>query len=135
MKPRKLTTAELNIMQILWDDGAASIRELLEKYPAERQPAYTTAQTLVYRLEQKGAIRRKRKIGGAHIFEAVISRHAAQRRMLDDLLEFFGGRTQPLMSHLIESGRLSLDDIEAAKLELRNSTPPRPGKKIAEAKG
>jgi predicted transcriptional regulator len=76
-------------------------------------------QTLVYRLEKKGALRRTRKIGGAHIFEAVVSRHTAQRRMLDDLLVFFGGRTQPLMSHLIESGRLSLDDIEAAKAQLR----------------
>lgn len=120
MPPRKLTAAELNVMQTLWDDGPASIRELLEKYPGKPQAAYTTVQTLVYRLEKKGALRRKRKIGGAHIFEAVISRHVAQRRMLDDLLEFFGGRTQPLMSHLIESGKLSLDDIEAAKLELRS---------------
>ena len=119
MPPRKLTAAELNIMQVLWDDGPASIRELLEKYPGKPQAAYTTVQTLVYRLEKKGALRRKRKIGGAHIFEAVVSRHTAQRRMLDDLLEFFGGRTQPLMSHLIESGRLSLDDIEAAKTQLR----------------
>jgi predicted transcriptional regulator len=119
MPQRKLTAAELNIMQILWDDGPASIRELLEKYPGKRQAAYTTVQTLVYRLEKKGALRRTRKIGGAHIFEAVVSRHTAQRRMLDDLLEFFGGRTQPLMSHLIESGRLSLDDIEAAKTQLR----------------
>ena len=118
MKPRKLTAAELNVMQLLWDDGSAAIRELLEKYPGKRRPAYTTVQTLVYRLEEKGAIRRTRKIGGAHIFEAVISRHAAQRRMLDELLEFFGGRAQPLVSHLIESGRLSLDDIEAAKRQL-----------------
>jgi len=118
MKPRKLTVAELNVMQLLWDDGPAAIRELLEKYPGKRRPAYTTVQTLVYRLEEKGAIRRTRKIGGAHIFEAVISRHAAQRRMLDELLEFFGGRAQPLVSHLIESGRLSLDDIEAAKRQL-----------------
>jgi predicted transcriptional regulator len=118
MKPRKLTTAELNVMQLLWDEGPAAIRELLEKYPGKRRPAYTTVQTLVYRLEEKGAIRRKRKIGGAHIFEVVISRHSAQRRMLDELLEFFGGRAQPLVSHLIESGRLSLDDIEAARQQL-----------------
>jgi predicted transcriptional regulator len=118
MKPKKLTAAELNVMQLLWDEGPAAIRELLEKYPGKRRPAYTTVQTLVYRLEEKGAIRRKRKIGGAHIFEAVISRHAAQRRMLDELLEFFGGRAQPLVSHLIESGRLSLDDIEAARQQL-----------------
>jgi predicted transcriptional regulator len=118
MKSKKLTAAELNVMQILWDDGPAAIRELLEKYPGKRRPAYTTVQTLVYRLEEKGAISRKRKIGGAHIFEAVISRHAAQRRMLDELLEFFGGRAQPLVSHLIESGRLSLEDIEAAKRQL-----------------
>jgi predicted transcriptional regulator len=86
--------------------------------PGKRQPAYTTVQTLVYRLEDKGAIRRTRKIGSAHIFEAVVSRHAAQRRMLDDLLKVFGGRAQPLVSHLVESGKLSLEDIEAAKKQL-----------------
>jgi BlaI family penicillinase repressor len=117
MKSKKLTTAELNVMQILWEVGPQSIRELLEAYPGKRCPAYTTVQTLVYRLEHKGAIRRTRKIGGAHIFEAVISRHTAQRSMLDDLLKFFGGRAQPLVSHL-ESGRLSLEDIEAAKRQL-----------------
>lgn len=118
MKPKKLTAAELNVMQILWDEGPRSIRELLEMYPGKRRPAYTTVQTLVYRLEKKGAIRRTRKIGGAHIFEAVVSRHTAQRRMLDELLQFFGGRAQPLVSHLVESGKLSLEDIEAAKKQL-----------------
>ena len=119
MKPKKLTAAELNVMQILWDDGPAAIREVLEKYPGKRRPAYTTVQTLFYRLEEKGAIRRMRKIGGAHVFEAVISRSATQRRMLDELLDLFGGRAQPVVSHLIESGRLSLEDIEAARKELR----------------
>jgi predicted transcriptional regulator len=118
MKPIKLTAAELNVMQVLWDEGPRSIRELLEMLPGKRQPAYTTVQTLVYRLEDKGAIRRTRKIGSAHIFEAVVSRHAAQRRMLDDLLKVFGGRAQPLVSHLVESGKLSLEDIEAAKKQL-----------------
>lgn len=123
MPQKKLTVAELRVMELLWNDGPAAIRELLEKYPGKRRPAYTTVQTLVYRLEEKGAIRRKRKIGGAHIFEAVISRHAAQRRMLDELLEFFGGRAQPLVSHLIESGRLTLEDIEAAKRQLGAKRP------------
>jgi predicted transcriptional regulator len=105
-------------MEILWDQGPKSIREVLETLPGKRRPGYTTVQTLVYRLEEKGAIRRTRKIGGAHIFEAIVSRHAAQRRMLDDMLKFFGGRAQPLVSHLVEAGKLSLEDIEAAKRQL-----------------
>jgi predicted transcriptional regulator len=106
-------------METLWTKGASSVREIQEGFPAKRRPAYTTVQTVVYRLEAKNALRRTKKIGNAHIFEAVVSRTAAQRRLIDELLALFGGRAQPLMSHLIESGRLTLDDIESARAALR----------------
>src|SRR6188474_3914956 len=106
-------------MDALWSHGASSVREIQERFPEKNRPAYTTVQTMVYRLETKKAIRRVKKIGNAHIFEALISRNAAQRRLIDDLLSFFGGRTQPLVAHLIESGKLTLDDVEEARQELR----------------
>jgi BlaI family penicillinase repressor len=115
----KLTKLELRIMEALWNAGALSIREIQEAFPARDRPAYTTIQTTVYRLEGKKALRRSRKIGNAHIFEAVISRNAAQRRLIDDLLGSFGGRIQPVMAHLIESGRLTLDDVQDAEKTLR----------------
>ena len=118
MPPKKLTGAELKLMQIFWEKGPLSIRELLEACPVKRRPAYTTAQTLVYRLEEKRAVRRTRKIGGAHIFEAVVSRSDTQARMFDEFLDLFGGRAQPLVSHLIETGKLTLDDVEAARQQL-----------------
>ena len=99
--------------------GAASIREIQEAFPASDRPAYTTVQTMVYRLEVKKAIRRVKKIGNAHIFEAAITRRAAQRRLIDELLSFFGGRTQPVMAHLIESGQLTLEDVREAEETLR----------------
>jgi predicted transcriptional regulator len=106
-------------MEALWNHGALSIREIQEALPEPNRPAYTTVQTMVYRLEGKKAIRRVKKIGNAHIFEAVVSRNAAQRRLIDELLSFFGGRTQPVMAHLIESGRLTLDDVREAEQMLR----------------
>jgi predicted transcriptional regulator len=106
-------------MQALWDQGSASIREIQEAFPEAGRPSYTTVQTTVYRLEGKNAVRRVKKISNAHIFEAVVSRNAAQSRLIDDLLGLFGGRTQPVMSHLIESGRLTMDDVKAAEKELR----------------
>jgi len=115
----KLTKLELRIMEALWDRGAASIREIQETFPARERPAYTTVQTTAYRLEAKKAVRRTKKIGNAHIFEAVISRNAAQRRLIDELLGLFGGRTQPIMAHLIESGRLTLGDVREAEKFLR----------------
>jgi predicted transcriptional regulator len=115
----KLTRLELQIMEALWVHGASSVREIQERFPEKDRPAYTTVQTMVYRLEAKKAIRRTRKIGNAHIFEALVTRTSAQRRLIDDLLSFFGGRTQPLVAHLIESGRLTLDDVEEARQELR----------------
>jgi predicted transcriptional regulator len=114
-----LTRLELQIMEALWTGGALSVREIQERFPEKNRPAYTTVQTMVYRLEGKKAVRRVRKIGNAHIFEAAISRNAAQRRLVDDLLSFFGGRTQPVMAHLIESGRLTLEDVQEAEKTLR----------------
>ena len=94
--------------------GNASIREIQETFPEKNKPAYTTIQTTVYRLEAKKALRRVKKVGNFHVFEAAISRDAAQRRLIDDLLSLFGGRTQPVMAHLIESGKLTLGDIKEA---------------------
>jgi len=115
----RLTRPELRILDALWIHGTLSIREIQETLPARDRPAYTTVQTVVYRLEAKKAIRRVRKISNAHIFEAVISRSAAQRRLVDDLLAVFGGRTQPVMAHLIESGKLTLDDLREAERAVR----------------
>jgi len=115
----KLTKFELKIMEALWDHGASSVREIQERFPERDRPAYTTVQTMVYRLEAKKAVRRIKKIGNAHIFDAVVSRTAAHRRLIDELLGFFDGRTQPVMAHLIESGKLTLDDVKDAEQLLR----------------
>lgn len=119
MPSPKLTRLELQIMDALWTHGASSVREIQERFPEKDRPAYTTVQTMVYRLETKKAVRRVKKIGNAHIFEAAISRNAAQRRLIDELLSFFGGRSQPLMAHLIESGNLTLDDVKEAEQTLK----------------
>ena len=115
----RLTKLELQVMEALWSRGASSVREIQEAFPEKDRPAYTTVQTMVYRLEGKKAIRRLKKIGNAHIFEAAISRTAAQRRLIDELLDFFGGRSQPVVAHLIESGSLTLDDVKEAEQTLR----------------
>ena len=115
----RLSRLELKIMEALWTRGPSAVREIQETFPEKGRPAYTTVQTVVYRLEAKQVIRRVKKIGNAHIFEAVISRHAAHRRLIDELLGFFGGRTQPIMAHLIESGKLTLDDVREAEQALR----------------
>src|SRR5262245_3319123 len=119
MAPPKLTRLELQIMDALWTHGASSVREIQERFPGKDRPAYTTVQTMVYRLEAKKAVRRVKKIGNAHIFEAAISRTAAQGRLIDELLGFFGGRIQPVVAHLVESGTLTLDDVEEARRTLR----------------
>jgi len=119
MAQPKLTRLELQIMEALWSKGASSIREIQEAFPERDRPAYTTIQTTVYRLEAKKAVRRFKKISNAHIFEAVLSRNAAQGRLIDDLLGLFGGRTQPVMAHLIESGKLTMDDVKEAEQALR----------------
>jgi BlaI family transcriptional regulator, penicillinase repressor len=119
MTDPKLTKLDLKIMEALWARGKASIREIQEVFPEKDRPAYTTIQTTVYRLEGKKAVRRVRKVGNFHIFEAAVSRNAAQRRLIDDLLALFGGRTQLVMAHLIESGRLTLEDVKEAEKVLR----------------
>jgi BlaI family penicillinase repressor len=119
MAQPKLTKLELQIMDALWSRGTASIREIQEAFPERDRPAYTTIQTTVYRLETKKALRRVKKVGNFHIFEAAVSRDSAQRRLIDDLLALFGGRTQPVMAHLIESGKLSLEDVKDAEKTLR----------------
>jgi len=106
-------------MDALWSRENASIREIQESFPEKHRPAYTTVQTMVYRLETKKAVRRVKKVGNFHVFEATISRDIAQRKLVDDLLALFGGRTQPVMAHLIESGKLTLSDIKEAEKTLR----------------
>jgi predicted transcriptional regulator len=115
----KLTRLELQIMEVLWTRGDSSIREIQEAFPERKRPAYTTIQTTVYRLEGKKALRRVRKVGNFHIFTAAISRDAAQRRLIDDLLALFGGRAQPVMARLAESGKLTLEDVRDAEKTLR----------------
>ena len=119
MPPPKLSKLELRIMETLWETGGCSIREIQEAFPEQGRPAYTTVHTTVYRLEAKKAVRRAKKISNAHIFEAVISRGAAHRRLIDDFLGLFGGSTQPVMAHLIDAGRLTLEDVQEAEKTLR----------------
>ena len=120
MRLPKLSKLELQIMDALWSRGPSAIREIQESFPQKGRPAYTTVQTMVYRLEVKKALRRARKIGNAHIFEALISRDAAQRRLVDDFLGMFGGRMQPVMAQLIEAGNLSSKDVADAEKLLRD---------------
>jgi len=119
MTEPKLTKLELQIMDALWIQHQASIRDIQQAFPEKNRPAYTTIQTTVYRLEAKKAVRRVKKVGNFHIFEAAISRTAAQRKLIDDLLALFGGLSQPVMAHLIESGKLTLDDVKEAEKILR----------------
>ena len=119
MASPKLSKLELRIMDALWTQGSLSVREIQEAFPDADRPAYTTVQTMVYRLEGKKAVRRVKKIGNAHIFEATVSRTAVQRRVVDELLGLFGGRAQPVVAHLIESGRIGLDDLREAEKTLK----------------
>ncbi len=115
----RLTKLELRIMETLWTRGACSVREIQEAFPEPKRPAYTTVQTTVYRLERKGAARISKRISNANIFDAAISRHQAQRSLIDELLGLFGGGPKPVMAHLIETGKLTLDDIKDAEKTLR----------------
>ncbi|HZM61105.1 MAG TPA: BlaI/MecI/CopY family transcriptional regulator, partial [Vicinamibacterales bacterium] len=118
-----LSKLELQIMETLWTRGTSSVREIQEAFPEKERPAYTTVQTMVYRLEGKKAIKRLKKIGNALVFEALVSRTSAHRRLIDELLSLFGGRSQPVVMHLIESGNLTLDDVKEAEqllLKLKN---------------
>ena len=119
MASPRLSKLELQIMDALWNRGASSVREIQEAFPEDERPAYTTVQTMVYRLEGKKAVRRVKKIGNAHIFEAAVSKGAAQRRLIDEFRSLFGGSSQPDMAHLIEAGKLTSEDIEDARRLLR----------------
>lgn len=135
----RLTKAELEIMNAFWEVGPATVREVQEKLPAGKRPAYTTVQTVVYRLEEKGALRKVKRVGNAQIFEPAITRKAAHRRLIDDLIDLLDGSTRPLMAHLIESGKLSLEDLREieTRLKKQETEPPAPvaAKRKAGAKG
>jgi BlaI family transcriptional regulator, penicillinase repressor len=117
----KLSKLEYQIMDSLWTRGESAIREIQESFPAVRRPAYTTIQTTVYRMEAKQIVRRVKKMGNFHIFAANVSREEAQRKLIDDLLSLFGGRPQPIMAHLIDSGKLSLEEVRDAEKMLRET--------------
>lgn len=119
MQSPALGSLEMKVMRALWELGPSSVREVQESFPLKKRPAYTTVQTIMVRLEAKGAVRRAKKISNAHIFEATLSRDATHGRLIDDLLGHFGGRSQPVMAHLIESGKLTLEDIKDAEKMLK----------------
>ena len=119
MASPRLTRLEMQIMDALWTKGASSVREIQEAFPEKDRPAYTTVQTMVYRLEGKQAIRRVKKIGNAHIFEPLVARDVARHRLLDTILSFFGGRPQPMMQQLVEAGKLTLDDVRDLEKAIR----------------
>ncbi|HEX7707465.1 MAG TPA: BlaI/MecI/CopY family transcriptional regulator [Thermoanaerobaculia bacterium] len=115
-RPR-LSKAELELMDLIWERGESSVRELQETIPEKRRPAYTTVQTLVGRLEEKGAVRRSRRVGNAYLYEPAITRRSTYRRLIDELVEVFGGSATPIVSHLIESGKLTLEDLRVLERE------------------
>jgi len=124
----KLSKLELQIMEVLWSQGECCIRDILDAFPVKKKPAYTTIQTTVYRLAAKKALRQSKRVGNVHVFAPLVARSAAQRRLVDDFLSLFGGRAQPLMTHLLESGRLSVEDLKEAqkafnRLASRDETP------------
>ncbi len=118
MSNRRITRLELQLLEKLWTLGPSSVREVRDSLPEERRPAYTTIQTMIYRLEEKGAVRRVKRVGNANIFEAVYTRKAVHRRLISDLLDLFGGSPAPVMSHLIETGKLTLADVRALERNL-----------------
>lgn len=127
MRPPKLTRLEVQILEILWRHGKASIREIQEAFP-EPRPAYTTIQTTVYRLEGKKAVRRVRKISNAHIFEPTVARDVTRHRLLDEILSFFGGKAQPMMAQLAEAGKLTLDDVRELEKTIQDLERQKAGK-------
>jgi BlaI family transcriptional regulator, penicillinase repressor len=116
----RLSKLEIQIMETVWTRGEASIREMQEAFPAKKRPGYTTVQTMVYRLEAKKALRRVRRLGNFHIFKALVSREEVQRTLVDDLLAMFGGESRPVVARLIETGSLTLDDVEYAEKILKD---------------
>jgi len=133
MSQPKLTRLELQILEALWAQGKASIREIQEAFP-EPRPAYTTIQTTVYRLEDKKAVRRVRKISNADIFEPIIARDIARSRLLDEILSFFGGKAQPMMAQLAEAGKLSLEDVRELEKTIRKLEKERKAERTRESK-
>ena len=119
MPPPKLGKLELKVMEVLWGHGASSIREVQERFPAKTRPAYTTVQTTISRLEAKKAVGRVKKIGGAFIYDTLISRENAHRRLIDDFLALFGGRVQPIVAHFVEAGKLTLEDVREVERHMR----------------
>jgi BlaI family penicillinase repressor len=119
MAEARLSRLEIQIMETLWNRGEASIREMQDAFPDKKRPGYTTVQTMVYRMEAKKVVRRVRKVGNFHLFEAAVSRDAVQRRLVDDLLAMFGGQSRPVVSHLIEAGKLTLEDVKYAEKTLK----------------
>jgi BlaI family transcriptional regulator, penicillinase repressor len=114
----RLTPLELQLMDILWDLGEAAVREVQEAIPARSRPAYTTVQTMINRLEQKGALKKTRKIGNAWMFSPAINRKKTHERLIDDFLDLFGGSATPVVSHLLQSGKLTLEDVRALEERL-----------------
>src|SRR5665213_1710703 len=119
MPPPKLSKLALKVMEALWGHGASSIREIQERFPLKTRPAYTTVQTTIGRLEAKKAVGRVKKIGGANIYDALVSRENAQSRLIDDFLALLGGRAQPIMAHFVEAGKLTLEDVQKVERHLR----------------
>jgi BlaI family penicillinase repressor len=119
MKTPKFSPVELRIMDALWSNGACSVREIHDSFPEKERPAFTTVQTMVYRLEAKHALRCTKRVGNANVFEAVVSRDAIEHRFLNDVLAFLGGGPKRVMAHLIDTGQLTLADIEDAEQRLR----------------
>jgi predicted transcriptional regulator len=119
MAATRLSKLEFQIMDALWNQGEASIREIQEAFPEKKRPGYTTVQKTIYRMELKKVVRRVRKVGNFHIFAPTTTRDAAQRRLVDDLLAFFGGKSRPVVAHLIGAGKLTLEDVEFAERTLK----------------
>lgn len=120
MTAKRLSKLELRFLEVIWTKGEASIREMQEAFPESERPAYSTVQTMVYRLEAKNVLRRTRKVGNFHMFAALVSRDVAQRKLVDDLLAAFGGDSRPLVAHLIDAGKLTLADVEFAEAALKS---------------
>lgn len=118
MRGKRVTRFELQLLEELWELGPSSVREIQENLPESDRPAYTTVQTMIYRLERKGAVKRVKKIGNAHVFEAVLTRMAVRKRIVSDLLDMFGGSPASVMSHLVETGQLTLADIKMIEKDL-----------------
>ena len=131
----RLTKVELEIMNAFWRLGEASVREIQDTFQSKKRPAYTTIQTVVYRLEEKGALRKVKKVGNAYVFEPTLTRDATHRRLIDELLDLLGGSTRPLMAHLLDSGRLSLEDLKEIEDRLKTQGAKKPKAGTAKSGG